>query len=583
VPRRGLAVAVTEARAPASAPRTGGRILVDQLVRHGVEVIFGVPGESYLAALDALYDAPVRYVNARHEAGAANMAEAHARLTGRPGVCFVTRAPGAAHGAVGVHTAFQDSTPMLYLVGQVPRRELGREALQEVDLRTMFAPLAKWAEQVLDAERIPELVRRAFQVATSGRPGPVVLALPEDVLEAEASAADAPAYAPSMPAPAAAELARVRSLLAAAERPLVVIGGGGWSAAAARAAQAFAEASLLPIACSFRCHDYIDNRSPSYAGHLGTFTNPALARRVREADLLLVIGDRLGDVTTASYRLLEPPAPRQVLIHVHPDPDEIGRVYAPALAVVSCSEPFLAALEPVDGSRWAARTAQAHAEQLAWSTPEPARFRLDLGLAVAALGERLGDSAIITGDAGNFSGWVSRYLPATGYGSQVMPASGAMGYGVPAAIAAKLTHPERPVVCFVGDGGFQMSGLELATAAQEGLAIIVIVVSNGSYGTIRAFQERAYPGRVIATRLENPDFAALAAACGAHGETVEDTEAVVPALERALRAARPALIELRADPQALTPTDTVDSVRAAAGWQSASPDATPELRWPHDP
>lgn len=550
---------------PRPAPRSGGRILVEQLLRHGVEVIFGVPGESYLAALDALYDAPIRFVNARHEAGAANMAEAHAKLTGRPGVCFVTRAPGAAHGAVGVHTAFQDSTPMLYLIGQVPRGELGREALQEVDLRAMFAPLAKWAEQVLEAERIPELVRRAFQVATSGRPGPVMLALPEDVLDACASVADAPAYAPTVPAAAPSEAARVRDLLAAAERPLVVIGGGGWSADAAHAVQSFAEASRLPVACSFRCHHYIDNRSPSYAGHLGTLTNPALARRVREADLLLVVGDRLGDVTTASYRLLEPPAPRQALIHVYPDAGEIGRVFAPALGVVSAPEPFLATLEPVDGSRWAARTAQARAEQLAWCTPEPAPFRLDLGLVVGVLRERLAEeSAIITGDAGNFSGWVARYLPATGYRSQLMPASGAMGYGVPAAIAAKLTHPERPVVCIVGDGGFQMCGLELATAMQEGLAIVVIVVNNGSYGTIRAFQERAYPGRVIATRLENPDFATLAQACGAHGESVEDTEAFAPALERALRADRAALIELRVDPQALTPTETVDSVRAAA-------------------
>jgi acetolactate synthase-1/2/3 large subunit len=393
----------------------------------------------------------------------------------------------------------------------------------------------------------------------------VVLAFPEDVLEAGAAVADAPAYAPSVPAAAPAELARVRALLAGAERPLVVIGGGGWSAAAARAAQSFAEASRLPVACSFRCHHYIDNRSPSYAGHLGTLTNPALARRVREADLLLVVGDRLGDVTTASYRLLEPPLPRQALIHVYPDPDEIGRVFAPALGVVSGPEPFLTALEPVDGSRWAARTARAHAEQLAWCTPAPAPFRLDLGLVVGALRERLaGEPAIITGDAGNFSGWLARYLPATGYRSQLMPASGAMGYGLPAAIAAKLTHPERPVVCVIGDGGFQMCGLELATAVQEGLAIIVIVVSNGSYGTIRAFQEHAYPGRVIATRLENPDFAALAQACGAHGESVEDTEAFAGALERALRAGRPALIELRADPQALTPDETVESVRAGA-------------------
>jgi acetolactate synthase-1/2/3 large subunit len=543
----------------------GGAILVEQLVRHGVEVIFGVPGESYLAVLDALYDAPIRFVNARHEAGAANMAEAYGKLTGRPGVCFVTRGPGAAHGAIGVHTAFQDSTPMLYLIGQVPRGEFGREALQEVDLRAMFTPLAKWAEEVIDPARIPEVVRRAFQVATSGRPGPVVLSFPEDVLEAAAVVRDVPRYEPSVPAASPVDVERARALLAGARRPLVLLGGGGWSTAAAGAARDFAEASQLPVACAFRCHDYIDNRSSSYAGHLATFTNPALARRVRETDVLLVVGDRLGDVTTASYRLLEPPSPRQTLIHVYPDPDEIGRVFAPALGIVSGARAFLEAIDPLDGSRWAAATAQARAEQLAWSTPEPAGSRLDLGVAVAALGARLGEDAIIAGDAGNFSGWVSRYLSLPGYPSQVMPESGAMGYGVPAAIAAKLAYPDRVVVCFIGDGGFQMCGLELATAAQEGLAIIVIVVSNSSYGTIRAFQERAYPGRVIATRLENPDFAGLAQACGGHGEVVEDTEEFLPALERALAAGVPALIDLRVDPEALTPSDTVASIRAAAG------------------
>ena len=550
--------------AAAVASRSGGRILVDQLVLHGVEAIFGVPGESYLAALDALHDAPIRFVNARHEAGAANMAEAYGKLTARPGICFVTRGPGATHGSVGVHTAFQDSTPMLYLVGQVPRGELGREALQELDYRAMFAPLAKWAEEVIDPRRIPELVRRAFLLATSGRPGPVVLSFPEDVLVEQAVVADSLPYAPSAGAPAIADLARVRERLARAARPLLLVGGGGWSAEAARAAQAFAEASALAVVCSFRCQDYVDNRSASYAGHLTTLTDPALARRVREADLLLVVGDRLGDVTTAGYTLIEPPVPRQELIHIYPDPHEIGRVFAPALGLVSGSTAFFETIEPVDGTGWAAWSAAAHAEYLAWSRPAPGSWQLDLAVVVGQVAERLAGEAIVINDAGNFSTWVSRFLPFHSYRSQLMPESGAMGYAVPAAVAAKLLHPDRPVICFVGDGGFQMSALELATAVQEELSIVVIVVNNGMYGTIRAFQERAYPGRVFGTALRNPDFAALARACGAHGEAIERTEQFMPALERALAAGRPALLELRVDGEAISPVETISSIRARA-------------------
>jgi acetolactate synthase-1/2/3 large subunit len=551
-------------QAVAAPPRSGGRILIDQLALHGVELIFGVPGESYLAALDALHDSQIRFVNARHEAGAANMAEAAGKLTGRPGVCFVTRGPGASHGAVGVHTAFQDSTPMLYLVGQVPRSELGREALQEVDFVAMFAPLAKWAAQIEDPARIPEVVRRAFQVATSGRPGPVVLSLPEDVLAAKADVADAQPYAPSLTAPAPAQLGVVRERLARASAPLLIVGGGGWSARAAHDAQAFAEASSLPLVCAFRCQDYVDSRSRSYAGHLTTQTDPALARRVRAADLLLVVGDRLGDVTTGGYTLLEPPLPTQALIHVYPDALELGRVFTPELALVSDPGEFFAAIEPVDGSAWAAWSAEARADQLAWSQPPAGPWQLDLAAVVAQAAERLGGEAIVVDDAGNFSAWVSRFMPFHFYRSQLMPVSGAMGYAVPAAIAAKLLRPERTVVCFVGDGGFQMCALELATAAQEGVAIVVIVVNNGMYGTIRMFQERQYPGRVSGTELRNPDFAALARACGAHGETVERTEQFLPALERALTEPRASLLELRVDAEAITPRETITSIRAGA-------------------
>jgi acetolactate synthase-1/2/3 large subunit len=407
-------------------------------------------------------------------------------------------------------------------------------------------------------------VRRAFQVATSGRPGPVLLSLPEDVLAQEAIVEDARPFSPVVAAPDAAALAEVRERLAAAVRPLVIVGGGGWSAAAARAAQAFAEASVLPVACSFRCHDFIDNRSPSYAGHLSLPKDPALARRVREADVLLVVGDRLGDVTTAGYTLLEAPNPRQSLIHVHPDALELGRVYAPEIAVQSGSEAFLRAIEPLDGARWASRTEAAHAEWIAWSAPPESRAELDLGVAVAQIAELLEGRAIVTGDAGNFSCWVGRHLPLHSYRSQVMPVSGSMGYGVPAAIAAALRHPDRPVICFIGDGGFQMCGLELASAAQEGLPIVVIVVVNGMYGTIRAHQERHYPGRVIATRLANPDFVGIARACGAHAEAVQAIEELLPALERALAAGTPALLALHVDPEAILPGETISGIRAAA-------------------
>lgn len=543
-------------------PRSGGRILIDQLALNGTDVIFGVPGESYLAALDALHDSPIRFVNARHEAGAANMAEADGKLTGRPGVCFVTRGPGATHGSIGVHTAFADSTPMIFLVGQVPRGHLGREALQELDLRATFAPLAKWSEQVEETARIPELVRHAFQVATSGRPGPVVLALPEDVLAQEASVADASPHNPARAVPASGELARVRERLAAASRPLMIVGGGSWSAETARRAQAFAEASKLPVACSFRCQDYIDNRSSSYAGHLTTSTDPALARRVRDADVLLVVGDPLGDVTTGGYSLIEAPDPRQDLLHVHRDPRELGRVFAPAISLLSDSAEFFEAIEPLDGRAWADATARAREDYEAWSLPQPGSWQLDLGLVVRQAATRLDGAGIIVGDAGNFSAWVSRHAAFHTYPSQLMPQSGAMGYAVPAAVAAKLRHPQRPVVCFVGDGGFQMSGLELATAAQEGAPIVVIVVNNSMYGTIRMHQERHYPGRVVATALRNPDFAALARACGAAGELVERTEQFMPALERALGADRSTLLELRTAPEAISPSETISSIRA---------------------
>ena len=547
--------------------RTGGQILVDQLRVHGVDTAFCVPGESYLAVLDALHDSEIRLIVCRHEAGAANMAEAYGKLTGRPGICLVTRGPGATHASVGVHTAFQDSTPLLLLVGQVARGMLGREAFQEIDFRAMFAPVAKWADQVESADRVPELVGRAFATATAGRPGPVVLALPEDMLSEETDAADAAPSVAVRAHPGADDLERLRDLLAGAERPLVLVGGGGWSAGAAEDMLAFCEGSELPVGTSFRCQDYVDNHSRVYVGHVGIGPDPKLAARVREADVLLVVGARLGEATTGGYTLVEPPRPRQTLVHVHADPEELGRVYGPALAINAGSPQFAAAaraLEPLDPAAWRVETQRARADYRANLRHGSLPGELDLGEVLAHLRDRLPEDAILTNGAGNFSIWPHRFYEYRHYRTQLAPTSGAMGYGVPAAVAAKLVHPERTVVCFAGDGDFLMTGQELATAVQYALPFVVLLVNNGMYGTIRMHQERQYPGRVVGTELVNPDFAAYAEAFGAHGEMVERTDDFAPAFERALEARRPALLELRVDPEAITPRQTLTEIREAA-------------------
>jgi acetolactate synthase-1/2/3 large subunit len=541
--------------------RTGARILVDQLVVHGVDTASCIPGESYIAVLDALRDAPIRLLVARHEAGAANMAEAYGKLTGRPGVCFVTRAPGATHASVGVHTAYQDSTPLVLFIGQVPRRHLGREAFQELDYTRMYGQMAKWVTTVERAADFPEVIARAFHLASSGRPGPVVVALPEDVQTEEADAADAERYRPAQASPAAEEVARARDLLAGAERPLVIVGGGGWSEQAGRDLIAFAEAANVPVATSFRRQDYVDNGSRVYAGVLTIGMDPALALRVEDADVLLVIGARLGEVATRGYTLLEPPRPRQTLIHVHADPDELGNVYEPALPIVSSSPHFCAALEAVDGSRWAAWTTAARDGYLANLRHDPAPGDLDMGDVLAYLRERLPEDAVLTNGAGNYTVWCHRFYEFHRYGTQLAPCSGAMGYGVPAAIAAKVLDPDRTVVCVSGDGDFMMSGHELAAAVQLDAAIVVLVVNNGMYGTIRMHQERNFPGRVAGTDLVNPDFVAYAQAFGAHGALVERTEDFAAAFEEALAAGRPAVLELRVDPEAITPRATLSAIR----------------------
>jgi acetolactate synthase-1/2/3 large subunit len=547
--------------------RSGGRILVDQLEVHGVELAFGVPGESYLAVLDALHDSSIRYVTCRHEGGAANMAEATGKLTGAPGVCMVTRGPGATQASVGVHTAFQDATPMLLLVGQVPRAQMEREAFQEVDYRRMFGPLAKWVAQVDQAERVPELVARAFAVATSGRPGPVVLALPEDVLAERADVPDASPYAPTQGHPGAADLLRMRDLLQRAERPLVVVGGQPWTAEAHAALTAWCEQGALPVAAAWRCQDYVDNASPSYAGHLGIGPDPRLVARLREADALLVIGTRLGDIETGGFTAFPLPRPEKALVHVHAGPEELGRVFQPELPILAGGPQFAAALtgvEPLEGSRWRAWAEAAHDDYLRTLEHVPGPGALDMGDVMAHLRERLPADAILASGAGNFTVWAHRFYRFRRYRTQLAPISGAMGYGVPAAVAAKLLDPGRVVVAIAGDGDFLMAAQELATAVQHDAAIVVLVVDNGMYGTIRMHQERHYPGRVSGTDLLNPDFAALARSFGAVGEAVEESAAFPGALERALAAGRPALLALRVDPEALTPRQTLSEIRAAA-------------------
>ena len=549
---------------PPMQQRTGGQIVAHQLAANGIDAAFCVPGESFLALLDALYDAPTRLITCRHEAAAANMAVAYGKLTGRPGVCLVTRGPGATQASVGVHTAAQDSAPMLLLVGQVSRAARGREAFQELDVPAVFGPMAKWAAEAGDPARLPELLSRAVRVATSGRPGPVVLSLPEDVLAGSARVGDARPVRPVAPGAVPADLARLRELLGGARRPLVLAGGPGWTEGAAADLRAVAEASHLPVAVAWRSQDVLDNRSPSYVGDLGISPNPALAERVRAADLVVAVGPRLGEITTSGYRLLEAPLPHQRLVHVHPGLAELGRLYQPELAVNAAVAPFLASwrsVPPVRGDAWAAWTEAARTNYLAWVRPWPAPGRVDLGQVMVAMRERLADDAIVTNGAGNFSAWVHRFFQFRRHGTQLAPKSGAMGFGLPAALAAKVVHPDRAVVAVTGDGDFLMCGQELATAVQHRLDVVVLVVNNGRYGTIRMHQERAYPGRVIATDLDNPDFAALAEAYGAAGEAVTDTEAFPAAFERALKAGRPALLDLHVDPDAIAPGLTLSALR----------------------
>ena len=544
--------------------RTGGRILVDQLVAQGCDRIFTVPGESFLAVLDALVDVPqMEVVTCRQEGGVAFMACADGALTHRPGIAFVTRGPGATNASIGVHVARQDSQPMILFIGDVDRGMRDREAFQEIDFQAMFGPVAKWAARIDDARRIPEYVARAYAVAMNGRPGPVVLALPEDMLLDVVEAADRPRAEPVPQAPDADAMDQLADLLATAERPLAIVGGAGWNLLASQDFSAWADRAGVPVAAAFRRQDAVPNDCPAYAGNLGYGPNPKLVARVKAADLLLVVGPRLGEATTDGYTVITPEHPGQRLVHVHPDATELGMTYRTDLAICATMPEFAEALAALDGPAHP-HGAEAHADYRLWSEPQPRDgVAMDLGPCVAAMRAAMPADTVICNGAGNFSGWWHRYWPYAGPGTQLAPTSGAMGYGVPAAVAAALRRPDRQVVALAGDGDFLMNGQELATAVQHGCRLLVIVVDNSTYGTIRMHQEREFPGRVSATRLANPDFAALARAYGGWAETVERTGDFAPALQRALAQDGVRLLHLKTDVEQITAGTTLSAVARA--------------------
>lgn len=549
-------------------PRTGARLLVDALAAQGVDVCFGVPGESYLAVLDALIDSSIDFVTCRQEGGAAMMAEAAGKLTGRPGICFVTRGPGATNAAAGVHVASQDSTPMILFVGQIETGFRHREAFQEIDYKAVFGSIAKWVVEIDDAERVPELIARAFRVATQGRPGPVVIALPEDMLVTEAAVADAPVTPSARTAPGAAALDELAERLSKAERPIALVGGSGWSQASVDALVRAAEVLSLPVAVTFRRQMLFPAGHPCFAGHLGIGPNPKLVKRIKDSDLVLLIGSRLSEMPSQSYDLLGIPDPGVPLVHVHSDANELGRVYQPVQAIHAEPESFAPAFEALArkvGSRWSALAAEAAADEADWTgKPKENPGPVQLGAIMTWLRDHLPEDAIMTNGAGNYASWLHRFHRFRRFGTQLAPTSGSMGYGLPAAVAAKRIHPGRPVVAFAGDGCFMMTCQEFATAVQHDLPVIILVIDNGIYGTIRMHQEKHYPGRVSGTRLVNPDFAAMARSFGGHAETVTTTDDFAPAFERAQASGKPALLHVMIDPEAITPTTTLAAIRAAA-------------------
>ena len=555
--------------APPTPPRTVAAALVDQLILQGVERLACVPGESYLAVLDALRDSGVALTVCRHEGGAAMMADAWGRATAAPGVCFVTRGPGAANAVVGVHIAQQDQTPMILFVGQTERRFRGLWAWQEIDLGRTFGGLAKWVVEIDDPSRVGEIVARAFQLAVSGRPGPIVIGLPTDVLSEPASGPDGVRFVPPSGAPGAEDLERLSTLLSAARRPFAIVGGSGWTAAARDAIHRFAETFALPVATSYRRGGLFDARHGGYAGDLGLGPNPRLIERVRAADLILLLGGRLGEVASQRYSLLPMPDPGVPLVHIHADPEELGRLYRPTLAITAPPAgfaPALAALPKPSALPWLGQAKAAHADYLAWSdtaTPQPGP--INLGEIVVWLRGELEPDAVICNGAGGYAAWLHRFYRFADLNGHIAPASATMGYGPPAAVAMKQLFPHRRVVCLAGDGDFLMNGQEFATQIQYDLPIVTIIVDNQGYGSVRLFQERAYPGRSVATALKNPDFAAYARAFGGFGATVETTQDFPAAFKAASASRAPAIIHLKVSAEALTPTLDLSSLRRAAG------------------
>jgi acetolactate synthase-1/2/3 large subunit len=559
-------MALARTSKPSTPPRHGGRILADALVAQGIDHVFEVPGESFLDALDGLYDVhnKMKLVTCRFEAGAVNMAEAYGKLTGKPAAAFVTRGPGACHGAIGVHVAFQDSTPMLLFVGQIPHEDTGRDAFQEVDYRQMFAPLAKWVTQIDHAKRIPEVVAHAVDVATSGRPGPVVIALSEEMQRDFVDVPDLPRVPVSVAFPDPAALKEMRAMIAKARKPIALIGGSCWSPTGRQALHEFLTANKLPVATGFRRQAHFDGTDEHFVGDVGVGSDPGLLGKVKEADLIIAIGSRLGDAVTQGYTLLDK-AGSVPIIQVLPDGAEIGRVFRPALGIVSDLNAFAiaaAALDPIAKPAWQAWTKDLRSLREAQRAVPNYEGTLNLGTAMRELETMLAPDAIVTTDAGNFAGWASRFLNFGENQRYIGPTNGAMGYSVPAAIGAKITFPDRMVVAMVGDGGFMMTGQELATAFHHGVAPIVLVFNNQMYGTIRMHQERHHPFRVSGTALTNPDFAKYIEAFGGHGEVVSDTAAFAPAFRRAVASGKPALIELRMNPEQITTRTTITDMRA---------------------
>jgi acetolactate synthase-1/2/3 large subunit len=546
--------------------RSGGEVLVDQLLVNDVRHVFCVPGESYLAALDAFHDRDIAVTVCRQEGGAVMMAEAHGKLTGRPGIAFVTRGPGATNGSPGLHIAMQDSTPLIMFVGQIAREMREREAFQELDYRAVFGTMVKWATEIDDPARIPEIISRAFHVAMNGRPGPVVIALPEDMLMERVSVADALAADPIETWPGLTDMSQLQKMLWAAQKPIMILGGSRWSEAACAATVRFAERFDIPVITSFRRLHLFPAMHPCYAGDLGTGVNPKVPARVKGCDLVLLVGGRMGEMPSQGYSLFDIPNPKTKLVHVHPDPDELGRVYRPDLAINAAPTAFAAALEglqPPNEVRWRAETKSAHDDYLAW-TEQPTKVPgpVNFGEIMVWLRAHLTPDSIFTNGAGNFSTWMHRFYRFSKFATMLGPTSGSMGYGLPAAVGAKRLYPERTVVCIAGDGDFLMNGQEFATAVQYDLPIIVLIMDNGMYGTIRAHQEREFPSRIIGTELRNPDFAAYATAFGGFGLKVDRTEDFPAAFKAAQASAKPAILHMKVDPQGISPATTLDAIRA---------------------